>query len=176
MSDDHLASDLRLAVVRLNRRLRGQRGDTRVSLTQISALSTLDIYGPMTPGTLAARERVQPPSMTRIIAGLEQMGFIDRVPHPTDGRQIIVSMSEIGAQFIKDEVHAREVWMDSRLAELDESELRTLRAATAIIDRMVGSQDAGPHRPAGSSGDRKDPLLTGSVSTNPVSSSPVSTR
>lgn len=171
MSDDHLASDLRLAVVRLNRRLRGQRGDTRVSLTQISALSTLDIYGPMTPGTLAARERVQPPSMTRIIAGLEQMGFIERVPHPTDGRQIIVSMSEIGAQFIKDEVHAREVWMDSRLAELDEFELRTLRAATAIIDRMVGAQDAGPHRPSGSSGDQKAP-----VSTSPVSSSPVSTR
>lgn len=171
MSDDHLASDLRLAVVRLNRRLRGQRGDTRVSLTQISALSTLDIYGPMTPGTLAARERVQPPSMTRIIAGLEQMGFIERVPHPTDGRQIIVSMSEIGAQFIKDEVHAREVWMDSRLAELDESELRTLRAATAIIDRMVGAQDTGSHRPSGSSGDRKAP-----VSTSPVSSSPVSTR
>ena len=165
MSDDHLASDLRLAVVRLNRRLRGQRGDTRVSLTQVSALSTLDIYGPMTPGTLAARERVQPPSMTRIIAGLEQMGFIVRVPHPTDGRQVIVSMSEIGAQFIKDEVHAREVWMDSRLAELDDSERETLRAATAIIDRMVGSQDAGV-RAAGPVGSRTGPVLGRPVATS----------
>ena len=165
MSDDHLASDLRLAVVRLNRRLRGQRGDTRVSLTQVSALSTLDIYGPMTPGTLAARERVQPPSMTRIIAGLEQMGFIDRVPHPTDGRQVIVSMSAIGAQFIKDEVHAREVWMDGRLAELDDAERETLRAATAIIDRMVGSQDAGA-RAAGPVGSR-----TATVPGRPVATS-----
>jgi DNA-binding MarR family transcriptional regulator len=140
-SDDHLASDLRLAVVRLNRRLRGQRTDARVTLTQVSALSTLDMYGPMTLGTLAARERVQPPSMTRIIAALEQLGFIERAPHPTDGRQVIVSMSVAGAQYVKDEVHAREAWMDSRLAELDERERATLRAATTIIDRMVGSKE-----------------------------------
>lgn len=139
--DPSLASDLRLAVVRLNRRLRGQRSDSRVSLTQVSALSTLHMYGPMTPGTLAARERVQPPSMTRIIAALEQLGFVDRVPHPTDGRQVIVSMSASGDDFVKAEVYAREAWMDSRLEALDAHELRTLRDATSIINRMVGGTE-----------------------------------
>ncbi len=141
MDDDRLASDLRLAVLRLNRRLRGQRIDARVSLTQVSALSTLDMYGPMTPGTLAARERVQPPSMTRIIAALDQLGFIHRVPHPTDGRQVIVSLSGAGEQYIKDEVHAREAWLDARLAALNADERDTLRAASAIIDGMVGSRE-----------------------------------
>lgn len=139
--DPSLASDLRLAVVRLNRRLRGQRTDNRVSLTQVSALSTLHMYGPMTPGTLAYRERVQPPSMTRIIAALEQMQYIDRVPHPTDGRQVIVSISETGLDYVKAEVYAREAWMDSQLEDLTVAERDTLRAATTIIDRMVGSTE-----------------------------------
>lgn len=141
MDDAQLASDLRLAVLRLNRRLRGQRTDARVTLTQVSALSTLHMFGPMTPGTLAQRERVQPPSMTRIIAGLEQLGFLDREPHPTDGRQVIVSVSEPGLQYVKDEVNAREAWLDAELSGLDPEEIMTLRAATTIIDRMVGSQE-----------------------------------
>lgn len=141
MDDAQLASDLRLAVLRLNRRLRGQRTDARVTLTQVSALSTLHMFGPMTPGTLAQRERVQPPSMTRIIAGLEQLGFLDREPHPTDGRQVIVSVSEPGLQYVKDEVNAREAWLDAELSGLDPEEIITLRAATTIIDRMVGSQE-----------------------------------
>ncbi|MEO6880615.1 MAG: MarR family transcriptional regulator [Mycobacteriaceae bacterium] len=141
MVDHELASDLRLAVLRLNRRLRAQRVDARVTLTQVSALSTLHMHGPMTPGALAQRERVQPPSMTRIIAGLEQLGFLDRVAHPTDGRQFIVSVSAAGLQYVNDEVHAREAWMDERMAELTPDEMTTLRAATTIIDRMVGSAE-----------------------------------
>ncbi len=141
MHDVELASDLRLAVLRLNRRLRAQRVDARVTLTQVSVLSTLHMHGPMTPGTLAQRERVQPPSMTRIIAGLEQLGFLDRVAHPSDGRQFIVSVSAAGLQYVNDEVHAREVWMDEQLAELTPDELDTLRAATTIIDRMVAASE-----------------------------------
>src|SRR4051794_25527946 len=66
--DTALASDLRTTVMRLARRLRQQRSDTSLSLGQIAALGTLDRHGPMTPGELAAHERVQPPSMTRIVA------------------------------------------------------------------------------------------------------------
>jgi hypothetical protein len=63
-----LASDLSLAVIRLARQLRFRRPDSPVSLSQLSALSTLAKEGPMTPGALATRERVRPPSMTRVIA------------------------------------------------------------------------------------------------------------
>ena len=139
--DPQLSSDLRLAVLRLNRRLRAQRTDARVSLTHIAALSTLQVLGPMTPGALAAKERVQPPSMTRIIAVLENLGFIGRAPHPTDGRQVIVSVLGPGADYLQAEVNAREAWLDSRISELNVEQRGTLRAAADIIEEMVGSTE-----------------------------------
>ncbi|MEO9220279.1 MAG: MarR family transcriptional regulator [Mycobacteriaceae bacterium] len=139
--DTQLASDLRLAALRLNRRLRAQRTDARVSLTHISALSTLHVFGPMTPGALAAKERVQPPSMTRIITVLESLGFVGRAPHPTDGRQVIVSVLPPGVDYLQAEINAREAWLDSRLSELTADQRQTLRAASDIIEQMVGSTE-----------------------------------
>ncbi|MBW4718994.1 MarR family winged helix-turn-helix transcriptional regulator [Saccharothrix obliqua] len=133
-----LASRLRLAVVRLNRRLRAQRVNSVISLTQVSALSTLHKCGPLTPGELAAKEGVQPPSMTRVIAALEDFGFATRRPHPTDGRQAIVELSESGQSYINEEVSAREAWLDVRLAELTPEERGVLSRAAEIIDRMAG--------------------------------------
>ena len=133
-----LASRLRLAVVRLNRRLRAQRVNSAISLTQVSALSTLHKCGPLTPGELAAKEGVQPPSMTRVIAALEEYGFATRRPHPTDGRQAIVELSEAGLSYINEEVSAREAWLDKRLAELTPEDRGTLSRAAEIIDRMAG--------------------------------------
>ncbi|WP_101437350.1 MarR family winged helix-turn-helix transcriptional regulator [Amycolatopsis echigonensis] len=134
-----LASRLRLAVVRLNRRLRAQRVADDVSLTQIAALSTLHKCGPLTPGQLAAKEGVQPPSMTRVIAALEEMGFVERRPHPTDGRQAIVELSEDGLAFVRKAISVREAWLDRQLAELGEEELEVLSRAAEIIDRMAGN-------------------------------------
>ena len=133
-----LASRLRLAVVRLNRRLRAQRTNSSVTLTQVSALSALRKCGPLTPGELAAKEGVQPPSMTRVIAALEDYGFVSRRPHPTDGRQAIVELTEQGTAYLRAEVSAREAWLDSRLAGLDESDRELLARAAEIIDRMAG--------------------------------------
>ena len=132
-----LASDLSLAVVRLSRHLRGRRADSKVSLTQLSALATLAREGDMTPGTLAAKERVQPPSMTRVISSLSELGYVDRKPHPTDGRQIIVSLSESGAALIADENHAREKWLTEQLNSLDADALTSLRTSVTLIDGIV---------------------------------------
>lgn len=134
-----LASRLRLAVVRLNRRLRAQRTGQSATLTQISALSTLYKCGALTPGQLAAKEGVQPPSMTRVIAALEELGYVDRRPHPTDGRQAIVEVSEAGAAFVHEAISAREAWLDERLAELSAEERELLSRAAEIIDRMAGN-------------------------------------
>ncbi|HEU5475462.1 MAG TPA: MarR family transcriptional regulator [Actinophytocola sp.] len=136
-----LASRLRLASVRLNRRLRAQRSGSTVTLTQFSALSTLDKCGSMTPGELAAKEVVQPPSMTRVIAALEDAGFVSRRPHPTDGRQSIVELTEAGRGYVLADISAREAWLDKRLAELTDAERNTLAEAAEIIDRMAGQQD-----------------------------------
>src|SRR6516165_7739049 len=100
--DSRLASDLSLAVMRLSRQLRFRRPQS-----QLSALSTLNNYGPMTPGALAIRERVRPPSMTRVIASLADLGFVDRVAHPVDGRQVLISVSESGAELVKAARRAR---------------------------------------------------------------------
>ncbi len=138
--DRTLAAQLRLAVVRLNRRLRAQRSEDRtVTLTQLSALSTLDKCGPMCPGELAAKERVQPPSMTRVISALEDSGLVTRSPHPTDGRQTVIEASAAGQVYVATEVSARERWLDERLAELGEDERAVLRRAAEIIDRMAGT-------------------------------------
>ena len=136
-----LASDLSLAVVRLTRYLRGRRADSQVALTQLSALATLSREGDMSPGALAARERVQPPSMTRVIASLAELGLVERTAHPTDGRQVIVSLSPAGHALIADEASAREAWMTAQLAGLDETQLAVLRDAVDIIGALVSDSE-----------------------------------
>jgi len=135
-----LASALRLTVVRLNRRLRAQRADTSVTLTQLAAMSTLDSHGPQTPGALAAHEKVQPPSMTRVLAALEEKGLVLRQPHPTDGRQVIVELSPAGKRLCRDEVRLREAWLSRRVGELDLEDREVLRKAVDVINRMVESE------------------------------------
>ncbi|HEV8555944.1 MAG TPA: MarR family transcriptional regulator [Actinophytocola sp.] len=127
--------------MRLNRRFRAQRAGNTVTLTQFSALSTLKKCGPMTPGELAAREVVQPPSMTRVIAALEEAGYVSRKPHPTDGRQSIVALTESGLGLVLADISAREAWLDKRLAELTEAERRTLAQAAEIIEKIAGQPD-----------------------------------
>lgn len=139
--DDKLASDLALAVVRLARHLRGRRASSTVSLTQLSALSTLQREGPMTPGAMAAQERVQPPSMTRVIASLADLGMVKRDPHPTDGRQVIVTLSELGDEVITDEANAREEWLRGELGKLDSADLTVLHKAVEIMSTLVSSSD-----------------------------------
>ena len=138
---DRLPGDLSLVVVRLARRLRGRRGTKSVSLTQLSALNTLHHEGPMTPGALAMAERVQPPSMTRVIASLAELGMVRRDPHPTDGRQAIVSLAERGVNAIAEELAAREEWLSRRLAELTPDERETLHRVVGIMDKIIRSAD-----------------------------------
>lgn len=87
----------------------------------------------MTPGALAIRERVRPPSMTRVIASLADMGFVDRAPHPIDGRQVLVSVSESGAELVKAARRARQ----ERLATLNRSERDILRSAADLMLALV---------------------------------------
>ncbi|MBA3295162.1 MAG: MarR family transcriptional regulator [Geodermatophilaceae bacterium] len=134
-----LAHDLRLAVMRLSRRLRSQRADTSLTLTQLAALSTLRAKGPLTPGELAAYERVQPPSMTRVLATLEGAGLVARSKHATDGRQVIVQVTDTARALLDDEIRMREAWLAQRMNELKPQERDQLRMASAIIERLLES-------------------------------------
>jgi DNA-binding MarR family transcriptional regulator len=133
-----LAHDLRLAVMRLSRRLRTQRVDTSVTLTQLAALSTLQRHGPMSPGELAAHERVQPPSMTRVVVALENMGLVTRTPHPTDGRQVVIGPTAAAEQLLAGEARAREAWLSGQLHQLTAEERTVLREAATIMDNLAG--------------------------------------
>ena len=138
--DHQLPGELSLAVVRFARHLRGRRRDSIVSLTQLSALNALQTDGPLTPGQLAARERVQPPSMTRVIASLTDLGLVRREPHPTDGRQVIVSISDSGLRVLEGEHEAREAWLRCKLSGLEEGELVMLGESVSLLNRMIADE------------------------------------
>jgi DNA-binding MarR family transcriptional regulator len=131
-----LAHDLRLAVMRFSRRLRNQRVDTSVTLSHLAALSTLKRHGPMSPGELAGHERVQPPSMTRVVVALEGMGLVTRTPHPTDGRQVVIELTPAAEEMLSAEARAREAWLAGRLQELTPEERSVLREAAGIMDEL----------------------------------------
>ena len=135
-SDAALASELRTSVMRLARRLRRMRADSSLSLGQLAALGTLDRHGAMTPGELAAHERVQPPSMTRIVKALEETGYVTRTPHATDGRQVVVTLTAEGVRLLKEDRKQREAWLAQRLRDLDPDDRELLHRAAEVLDRL----------------------------------------
>jgi DNA-binding MarR family transcriptional regulator len=133
-----LASTLRISVMRLARRLRAERADETLTLSQLATLGTLDRHGPMTLGELAAHERVQPPSMTRIVAGLEEHGLVVREPHATDRRLVIVHLTEEAVGLITADRRRRDAWLAQRLRELTPDEHQALRRAVPVLEKLAG--------------------------------------
>lgn len=137
MSPTQLASQLRDAITRLNRRVRQTRPIGELTATQISALTSLLLAGALTPRELADTERVQPPTMTRIVAKLEERGLVQRSPHPTDGRQVILSATEAGRATLAELERGRDEWLARRLTELTPEERDTLRRAAEILHKVA---------------------------------------
>ncbi|APE18392.1 MarR family winged helix-turn-helix transcriptional regulator [Mycolicibacterium sp.] len=135
--DLRLASDLSLAVMRLARQLRFRRPESPITLSQLSALATLAKDGAMTPGALAVRERVRPPSMTRVIASLADLGLVVRTSHPTDGRQVLVAVSDAGAALVDSERRASQEWLRGRLATLNDDDRDILLRAADLMTVLV---------------------------------------
>ncbi len=134
-----VASSLRLAVMRLARRLRGERSDTSLTISQLAALSTLERTGPLTPRELAAAERVQPPSMTRVTASLEAAGLVTRTDHPRDGRQVLLAASPAGVALVREDRRRRDAWLAQRLRDLPPEDLEVLRRAAVVLERLAAS-------------------------------------
>lgn len=91
----------------------------------------------MTPGALALRERVRPPSMTRVIASLAEQGLVARAAHPVDGRQVVVSASPAGVSLVEAERKASQEWLKVQLSRLGPDERQTLMSATDLMSAMV---------------------------------------
>jgi DNA-binding MarR family transcriptional regulator len=133
-----LAAQLRPALLRLTRIVRNQRVDMSVTLTQLSAMNTLSKSGPMSAGELAACERVQPPSMTKVLANLEERGLVRRESHPSDRRQAIIAITQEGVDLLDSERRSRDAWLTQRLAQLTADERALLRDVVPLLDKLAG--------------------------------------
>ena len=95
----------------------------------------------MTTGELAARERIKPPSVSRSSHSLVESGLISREPHPTDGRQVVLQLTDAGTAAAREEVAAREIALAEQLQNLSPQERETLAAAASILSEIVEQVD-----------------------------------
>ena len=133
-----LASRLRLSATRLARTLRREAG-TGLSPSQLSALASVDAHGSMTLGALAAHERVAPPSITRVVAKLEQAGLVIRELDAADRRVARVSLTGEGSALLRESRRRKDAWLAARLAELDAADRARLADALDVLDALTQS-------------------------------------
>src|SRR5260370_22649536 len=130
-------SDFTQAVGLLVRRLRAAAASHELSLTEAAVMARLANDGPATTADLARAESMKPQSMGATIAALEEMGLVERKPHPTDGRQVNIELTAKGAAVRKSAREAKQTWLAQAIAQLDKHEQATLFAAAEIIKRLV---------------------------------------
>ena len=131
----HLANDLRLACMRISRRVRFESTQD-VAPHQFSVMARLEDNA-LTPRELAAIECVSPPSMTRTVAGLVELGLVTRTDDPLDGRQVFISLTAQGGSLLSETRRRRDAWMASRLKGISVDEREVLVKATAILTRIA---------------------------------------
>jgi len=134
-----LAAELRVALVKAVRRLRAEKSDADLTDGQYSVLAVLDRLGPRTPGEIAAHERVQPPSVTRTVAALADLGLVTRTEHPADRRQVLVALTESGTATVHETRRRRDAWLARRLAALTPADRDVLARAAEILRRIADS-------------------------------------
>jgi len=134
-----LAGELRVALGQAARRIRQQRGDAGLTDPQYNVLLWLTKKGPLTPGQLADLERIQPPSMTRTVNGLVELGLVGKTEHPTDGRQVVVTLSDLGVAEVAETRRRRDAWLTQRLQEMSPDERRLLTDAVELLRRIAQS-------------------------------------
>ena len=138
------AAELMQAVGVLLRRVRGEAGSVGLGWSLAAVLGRLDRTGAMTTADLARAEMVKPQSMGSFLAELEQEGLVRRDPHPTDGRQILFSLTDAGVEARRQRQAAKLAWLTTAIERCDVDERRTLVDAIALIQRLGESQESSP--------------------------------
>jgi DNA-binding MarR family transcriptional regulator len=139
-TDAGLASQLRVSLMRLARRLRNERDPANpLGVGAISVLGVLLRDGESTVGQLAAQERVQPPSMTRTVNCLVEDGYAQRRPSETDGRSTLIAISDRGRDILLADRRRRDAWLARRLKELTAEERDLLRQVAPLIERLASA-------------------------------------
>ncbi len=135
LTDAQLANRLRLVVSRLHRRIRLASND--IPPLQLSSLVSIEQHGPLRLGELAQREAVTAPTMTRVLAALDERGLIVRTPDPDDARSTRVSLAPAGVQALTDVRTRRTALLDARLARLTAAERAALVAAMPALEALI---------------------------------------
>src|SRR3954447_2679853 len=136
MQTTSAAAHLRVVVARTARRLRQEAGSD-LSPSQTSALAVIERHGPLTPSELAACERIQRPTATRVLARLEEAGWIDRASDPADRRSSLVSITPEGRELLRRLRTRKDAFLARRLDGLTADELATLERAADILERVL---------------------------------------
>ena len=135
-ADHELATRLRLAIARSARRLRQEAG-TDLSPSLSAALATVDRFGPLTPTELAARVRVQRPTITRVVCRLEEAGLVSRAADPADGRSALITVSPAGREVLAEIRTRKDAFLSERLEALGPEDRATLERAAALLEGML---------------------------------------
>ncbi len=136
-----LASDLRVVIGQLVRRLRAERRD--LTLAQVTVLGRLDRVGPRGVSDLAAGERVRPQSMASTVAALLTAGLVSRAPDPGDRRRVLIALTPAGREALAVDRRRREGWLaDAIRGDLSPKEQRALADAAVLLARIAESGDA----------------------------------
>ena len=131
-----LAARLRLGITRLARRLR-QEAEAGITPSMLSALSSVERQGPLTMRDLCSLERVQPPTMTRIVAGLVEDGLVERDADPNDGRVVWVKVTASGRRLLERSRGRKDAYLARALRSLGPGELETLEDAAGLLERLT---------------------------------------
>jgi DNA-binding MarR family transcriptional regulator len=134
--DDELATRLRLALARSARRLRQESG-TGLSPSLTAALAPIEHHGPLTPSELAARERVQRPTVTRIVGRLEELGLVMRAADPADRRSSLITVTRAGRELLAAARTRKDAFLSERLEALGEEDRATLERVAALLEDML---------------------------------------
>jgi len=133
---DEMTSRLRMVVARLSRRLR-QEASEGATPSQLAALATVERHGPITLGDLAGHERVRPPTMTRIVAGLEETGLVRRDIDPADRRVARVTITSEGSRLLSRSRTRKDAFLASLLDQLDAEDIAIVERAVPILERLI---------------------------------------
>ncbi|WP_243653916.1 MarR family winged helix-turn-helix transcriptional regulator [Pseudonocardia endophytica] len=135
-ADDELAARLRLAVGRLNRRIRIDDSESLPPL-QLSTLVTVELHGPLRLSELARREAVTAPTMSRVLTALEEQGLVVRAPDPGDARGVLISISDTGRTRLQEMRSHRTALIARRLDRLDDAQRAALDAALPALEALL---------------------------------------
>lgn len=126
-----------MAVARTSRRLRRERSSEDITDGQYAVLADLDRSGPSSPSALAQTQHVRPPSMTRTVAALADVGLVTRTGDPDDGRRALVALTDAGLAHLRDTRRLRSAWLADRLAGLDARQRAVLAEAAALMTELA---------------------------------------